>query len=102
MHQHPFRRHDPDRRLRRGRAHASAQGQPALQAALSAYNTGDFDRGFANGYVARYYGPGATMRAAGVVTRRARVNDGRPPVAPNPYEANIVVYVRETMNIQIR
>jgi len=29
-------------------------GQPALRAALSAYNTGDFARGFGNGYVARY------------------------------------------------
>ena len=32
------------------------EGQGALQAALSAYNTGDFSRGFGNGYVARYYG----------------------------------------------
>ena len=31
------------------------QGQPALQAALSAYNTGTFERGFANGYVAKYF-----------------------------------------------
>jgi type IV secretion system protein VirB1 len=30
-------------------------GQPALAAALSAYNTGDFGRGFSNGYVGRYY-----------------------------------------------
>ena len=30
-------------------------GQPALKAALSAYNTGTFDKGFANGYVARYF-----------------------------------------------
>jgi type IV secretion system protein VirB1 len=28
--------------------------QAALQAALSAYNTGSFQRGFDNGYVARY------------------------------------------------
>ena len=34
-------------------------GQAALQAALSAYNTGDFYRGFENGYVARYYGGSA-------------------------------------------
>ncbi|HEX9497993.1 MAG TPA: hypothetical protein VF926_06345, partial [Mycobacterium sp.] len=33
------------------------EGQAALEAALSAYNTGDFHRGFENGYVARYYGP---------------------------------------------
>ena len=31
------------------------KGQPALQAALSAYNTGNFINGFSNGYVARYY-----------------------------------------------
>jgi type IV secretion system protein VirB1 len=39
-----------------GRAAAQVgPGQPALMLALSAYNTGDFVRGFANGYVARYY-----------------------------------------------
>ena len=32
------------------------KGQPALQAALSAYNTGNFSDGFSNGYVARYHG----------------------------------------------
>lgn len=32
-------------------------GQTALQAALSAYNTGNFSFGFRNGYVARYYDP---------------------------------------------
>ena len=30
-------------------------GQRALASALSAYNTGDFARGFTNGYVQRYY-----------------------------------------------
>lgn len=30
------------------------EGQTALQAALSAYNTGNFKSGFSNGYVARY------------------------------------------------
>ena len=30
-------------------------GQRALQAAISAYNTGDFAAGYANGYVAKYY-----------------------------------------------
>lgn len=29
-------------------------GQLALRAALNAYNTGDFERGFGNGYVERY------------------------------------------------
>lgn len=31
-------------------------GQDALRAALSAYNTGNYERGFHNGYVAKYYG----------------------------------------------
>lgn len=83
-------------------ARALGPGQRALQAALSAYNTGDFERGFANGYLARYYGPGATMSVARVVTTPARVNGGGPPVATNPYKADMVVYVRETMNIEIR
>jgi type IV secretion system protein VirB1 len=30
------------------------EGQPSLLAALSAYNTGTFDRGMMNGYVAKY------------------------------------------------
>lgn len=30
-------------------------GQPALQAALSCYNTGNFNTGFTNGYVAKVY-----------------------------------------------
>jgi type IV secretion system protein VirB1 len=32
-------------------------GQKALQAALSAYNTGDLQKGWDNGYVAKYYAP---------------------------------------------
>jgi type IV secretion system protein VirB1 len=35
------------------------EGQIALQHALSAYNAGNFYRGFRNGYVARYYGRAA-------------------------------------------
>lgn len=31
-------------------------GQNALRAALSAYNTGNYELGFKNGYVAKYYG----------------------------------------------
>jgi type IV secretion system protein VirB1 len=29
------------------------QGQESLKSAISAYNTGNFDNGFANGYVAK-------------------------------------------------
>ena len=39
-------------------------GQKALQAALSAYNTGNYHSGFSNGYVAHYYGAVAGTAAA--------------------------------------
>lgn len=38
-----------------GAVRLHGEGQTALRAALSAYNTGDYQRGFSNGYVARYY-----------------------------------------------
>lgn len=44
--------------LSRGYAGATkkfGEGQDALKAALSAYNTGNYERGFKNGYVAKYY-----------------------------------------------
>jgi type IV secretion system protein VirB1 len=45
------------------------EGQIALQAALSAYNTGDFYRGAANGYVARYFSvpAGAILHAPQII-----------------------------------
>jgi len=55
-------------------------GQPALRAALSAYNSGDFARGFANGYVARYEGKyamapdGDPVRASSLVFHRVEVD----------------------------
>ena len=53
------------------------EGQRALQAALSAYNTGSTTRGLRNGYVARVYGSAfpVTIAAAGppsAVQRRDR------------------------------
>lgn len=39
-------------------------GQPALLAALSAYNTGSLNRGFQNGYLARYIGRSAPRPAS--------------------------------------
>lgn len=37
-------------------AEGLGNGQEALKAALSAYNTGNFHSGFSNGYVGKYYG----------------------------------------------
>jgi type IV secretion system protein VirB1 len=55
------------------------EGQKALAAALSAYNTGTFTGGFANGYVAKYYSvpapqmPHPIMRAS--INRHAADTD---------------------------
>src|SRR5271165_7018472 len=63
-------------------------GQPALLAALSAYNTGDFARGFANGYVARYVSvPEPTAPVIKVAVSPIR----RPPPPANPYAADTEV-----------
>ena len=70
--------------------------QSALRAALSAYNTGSFERGFYNGYVAKYYGA-ASGFGVSIITaaafRRAR------RTAPlNPYTAQPTVYHRSGSN----
>ena len=73
--------------------------------AVSAYNTGDFYRGFANGYVARYYGPGGVPA---LDRRRARGRcDGHSgnachrhhhPTLTRPIRA---VFAREASNVRI-
>jgi type IV secretion system protein VirB1 len=72
-------------------ARTHPEGQAALQAALSTYNTGSFDRGFGNGYVARYYGPGAAIVE---LAKRAA-----PP--PDPYTADTSIFVREASHVRI-
>lgn len=80
------------------------EGQRALQAALSAYNTGSFYRGFANGYVARYYGPGGVPALAGgmqqAVVMAAAVKRTVPPPSPSPYTADTQVYAREVSTFE--
>lgn len=77
------------------------EGQEALKAALSKYNTGDFERGFRNGYVARYYGPGAVPALADArrVVTVSLLRAGRKPAAPNPYTADMRVYFTEGKNV---
>jgi type IV secretion system protein VirB1 len=78
------------------------EGQAALQAALSAYNTGDFNRGFANGYVARYYTtdgvPGSSRNVR--LARPAAVRQEAKQLPPNPYTAETVVYVQYAPDIE--
>jgi type IV secretion system protein VirB1 len=81
-------------------ARTRGNGQLALQSALSAYNTGDFYRGFANGYIARYYGPGGVPALTGGV-REVAAARAAPSPTPNPYTADTTVFVRETTNVRI-
>lgn len=82
-------------------ARTRGDGQSALQAALSAYNTGNFYRGFANGYVTRYYGPGGVLALTGGVREVAAAKRAAPLPPPNPYTADTTVFVRETTNVRI-
>jgi type IV secretion system protein VirB1 len=74
------------------------EGQAALEAALSAYNTGDFDRGFSNGYVGKYFGR-REVPALPVGLRHETVQRAAPP--PNPYTADTQIYLREALNIHV-
>lgn len=76
-------------------------GQDALKAALSAYNTGNYEQGFKNGYVAKYYrGKGvqvvihATPPAMGTPSKPAFPVNPLADNAPNPYFADTTVYKR--------
>ena len=96
---------DPCNNLRAGsrilsRGYAGAMkrfgpGQDALRAALSAYNTGNYERGFQNGYVAKYY-PSQGIR---VVVSTALPSKGsntstmaNPLPAQDIYRADSTVY----------
>lgn len=77
------------------------EGQRALQAALSAYNTGDFARGFANGYVGRFYGRAVPAVTAAAASASAEAGTPSPP-PPNPYTADTQVYAKENSDVRIR
>jgi type IV secretion system protein VirB1 len=85
-------------------ARIQGDGQPALRAALSAYNTGDFYRGQVNGYVAGYYRPsGVPAIAGGVHENPAPVPPRHDRVAAtaNPYTADTSIFAREPANVRI-
>jgi type IV secretion system protein VirB1 len=78
------------------------EGQLALQAALSAYNTGDFYRGFANGYVVRYYGPGGVPALIRGVPEASAKRPAAPlPPPTDPYTAGTTVFAREATHVRI-
>lgn len=84
-------------------ARVRGDGQSALQVALSAYNTGDFYRGFANGYVARYYGPGGIPALIGTAPEASATRPVTPPTSLllNPYTTGTTVFAREATHVPI-
>jgi len=85
-------------------AHFMGPGQPALQAALSAYNSGDFYRGIANGYLAHYYGRGSLPSLAVGPPQSAMAVPSKPPrvaAAADPYTVETRVFARETSRVRI-
>jgi type IV secretion system protein VirB1 len=68
------------------------EGQQALLAAISAYNTGDWQHGFQNGYVARVTGIPAIANLA--IPAKASL-------PPGPYTATTVVFSREEIHVRI-
>ena len=69
------------------------EGQTALKAALSAYNTGNFYQGAA--YVARYY----NVPAIGILPTAADTKP--PPPPPNPYTAPAMLYSRVDLHVRV-
>jgi type IV secretion system protein VirB1 len=85
-------------------ARSRGAGQAALQAALSAYNTGDFYRGFGNGYVARYYGPKGLPAIVGPIDVQTALAAGpaRRAPPPNPLTADTAVFARDVSDVRIQ
>jgi len=83
--------------LSRGYAGATKRfgpGQDALRAALSAYNTGNYERGFQNGYVAKYYAPHGLQMivTAPVFTKGLKTAQLPPSEKPDIFHADSTVY----------
>ena len=70
------------------------EGQPALMAALSGYNTGSFQRGFENGYVGKYY---ISANLPEPVIQRAN-GKSKPPAPPT---FTTVAYDRPGLDLRI-
>jgi type IV secretion system protein VirB1 len=64
------------------------EGPKALLAALSAYNTGNFQRGFTNGYISRYFNSGHATLIIG------EMKGVKIPQKPSPFYSNTSVFQR--------
>ena len=70
------------------------EGQTALRASLSAYNTGSMTRGFRNGYVAKYYA-GTPYAEIALATRSVGPGGGRAIEIADPFTASSSVFTRK-------
>jgi type IV secretion system protein VirB1 len=75
-------------------------GQGALLAALSAYNTGTFSAGFTNGYVAKFtrfmHGTPLDPPRTAMIRQQSPRSD-----IPDPYTADLTVYVGASIHVPI-
>lgn len=74
------------------------EGQEALKAALSAYNTGNLTKGFRNGYVAKYYKPSRIKATPVSYTPTTTYNNAIPSedLTPQIYGNDTTIFVRPT------
>jgi type IV secretion system protein VirB1 len=100
---------DPCNNLRAGsrilsRGYAGAvkrygEGQDALMAALSAYNTGNYEKGFKNGYVAKYYrskGIQVLVRSQPPALRTNKPPTSKPTLPVDPLADTSTTYFADT------
>jgi type IV secretion system protein VirB1 len=87
----------------RGAVKRFGPGQNALRAALSAYNTGNYEQGFRNGYVAKFFSTAPNCQSARPLLANLSLHHksgspvaGRSIIAKgpvsNPYRTDLAVY----------
>lgn len=89
----------------RGAVKRYGPGQNALRAALSAYNTGNYEQGFRNGYVAKFFSTSGNCRNAPPLLANLSLHNKRAAQAASrstfakesvndPYRTELAVYRR--------
>ena len=94
MHEYSRGGVDPNRRLSFSH-HDPSRPTDSVARSVVGYNTGSFERGFFNGYVAKYYGPNAGSAGALPIITASAYRPARPAPPPNPYTADPSVYTRK-------
>tara|TARA_R100000306_G_C4381419_1_gene144807 strand:+ start:9951 stop:10652 length:702 start_codon:yes stop_codon:yes gene_type:complete len=75
------------------------QGQAALHAALSCYNTGNYTYGFKNGYVAKVLsGAGLKVPALKQIPQKRPSNIGKKPISDKPVQSKTPEQNKDALN----